>query len=216
MAREDPHDAAERIPGTLQWIASWFCEAGISVDRSPSNAEFQRLPTRPGADQLAAASVDQNLPFVRYLVAPRKAEQRKCCHPSSLAPCGPDCVSVTRHCLHSSVRNSTTTGTIATRRPPGCVALRAPMDSDSGARSSRRPRWRRPDCTDVGRIPLRSSGAPDRRGWCRAPAPAPMHRTGAAGSCQRPRAHTDAAPRLAGHNRAVPAAEERRRVTRPR
>ncbi len=50
-------------------------EGGLKVQGQPMTLDaIRRFVGTPGADQLAAASVDENLQFVRYLVDPRKAE----------------------------------------------------------------------------------------------------------------------------------------------
>jgi len=50
-------------------------EGGLKVQGQPMTLDaIRRFVGTPGAEQLAAASVDENLQFVRYLVDPRKAE----------------------------------------------------------------------------------------------------------------------------------------------
>jgi hypothetical protein len=50
-------------------------EGGLKVQDQPMTLDaIRRFVGTPGAEQLAAASVDENLEFVRYLVDPRKAE----------------------------------------------------------------------------------------------------------------------------------------------
>jgi len=50
-------------------------EGGLKVQGQPMTLDAIRtFVGSPGAEQLAAASVDENLQFVRYLVDPRKAE----------------------------------------------------------------------------------------------------------------------------------------------
>ncbi len=50
-------------------------EGGLKVQGQPMTLDaIRRFVGSPGAEQLAAASVDENLQFVRYLVDPRKAE----------------------------------------------------------------------------------------------------------------------------------------------
>ena len=50
-------------------------EGGLKVQGQPMTLDaIRRFVGSPGAEQLAAASVEENLQFVRYLVDPRKAE----------------------------------------------------------------------------------------------------------------------------------------------
>jgi alkyl sulfatase BDS1-like metallo-beta-lactamase superfamily hydrolase len=50
-------------------------EGGLKVQGQPMTLDgIRRFVGTPSAEQLAAASVDENLQFVRYLVDPRKAE----------------------------------------------------------------------------------------------------------------------------------------------
>ena len=50
-------------------------EGGLKVQGQPMTLDaIRRFVGTPGAEQLAAASVDENLQFVRYLVDPRQAE----------------------------------------------------------------------------------------------------------------------------------------------